>query len=152
MVNNTRFYERSTAAHNTVVVCGQNSSQVWAAHRVARRARVQVFCDEEERIVAVHDGYKRLGCLHTRKVEKVGKYIRITDEVDREGTAYLHFMPKENVVLDGNRLLGSDYCIEFDGAREIEPFTSMYSPEFNKREERRSFRISFDRRLETIIQ
>ena len=90
--------------------------------------------------------------LNTRKVEKVGKYIRITDEVDREGTAYLHFMPKENVVLDGNRLLGSDYCIEFDGAREIEPFTSMYSPEFNKREERRSFRISFDRRLETIIQ
>ena len=69
-----------------------------------------------------------------------------------EGTAYLHFMPKENVVLDGNRLLGSDYCIEFDGAREIEPFTSMYAPEFNKREERRSFRISFDRRLETIIQ
>ena len=85
-------------------------------------------------------------------MEKVGKYIRITDEVDREGTAYLHFMPKENVVLDGNRLLGSDYCIEFDGAREIEPFTSMYAPEFNKREERRSFRISFDRRLETIIQ
>ena len=151
-VNNTRFYERSTAAHNTVVVCGQNSSQVWAGHRVARRARVQILCDEEERIAAVHDGYKRLGCLHTRKVEKVGKYIRITDEVDREGTAYLHFMPKEDIVLEGNRLLGSDYCIEFGGARGIEPFTSMYAPEFNKREERRSFRISFDRRLETIIQ
>ncbi len=151
-VNNTRFYERSTAAHNTVVVFGQNSSQVWAGHRVARRARIQVLCDEEKRIVAVHDGYKRLGCLHTRKMEKMEEHIRIVDEIDCEGTAYLHFMPKENIVFDGNRLIGSDYCIEFDGAREIEPFTSMYAPEFNKREERRSFRISFARKLETIIQ
>ena len=32
-----RCYERSTAAHNTVVVDGQDSSEVWAAHRVGRR-------------------------------------------------------------------------------------------------------------------
>ena len=32
-----RSYERSTAAHNTVVIDGQNSSEVWAAHRVGRR-------------------------------------------------------------------------------------------------------------------
>ena len=151
-VNNSRFYERSTAAHNTVVISGQNSSQVWAGHRVARRARVKVLCDEEERVIAVHDGYKRLGCLHTRKVEKMKEHLRIVDEIDCEGVAYLHFMPKEDIVLDGDRLMGPDYCIELKGAREIEPFTSMYAPEFNKREERRRFRISFDRRLETIIQ
>ena len=32
-----RSYERSTAAHNTVVMDGRNSSEVWAAHRVGRR-------------------------------------------------------------------------------------------------------------------
>ena len=32
-----RSYERSTAAHNTVVIDGQNSSEIWAAHRVGRR-------------------------------------------------------------------------------------------------------------------
>lgn len=32
-----RSSERSTAAHNTVVIDGQNSSEVWAAHRVGRR-------------------------------------------------------------------------------------------------------------------
>ncbi len=42
--------------------------------------------------------------------------------------------------------------VVLDGICEIEPFTSMYVPEFNKREERRSFRISFARKLETIIQ
>ena len=34
-----RTYERSTRAHNTVEVDGENSSEVWAAFRVARRAR-----------------------------------------------------------------------------------------------------------------
>ena len=119
---------------------------------MARRARGKVLCDEEERVIAVHDGYKRLGCLHTRKVEKMKEHLRIVDEIDCEGVAYLHFMPKEDIVLDGDRLMGPDYCIEINGAREMEPFTSTYAPEFNKREERRSFRISFDRRLETIIQ
>ena len=32
-----RNYERSTKAHNTVVIDGQNSSEVWASHRVGRR-------------------------------------------------------------------------------------------------------------------
>ena len=32
-----RSYERSTKAHNTVVIDGKNSSEVWASHRVGRR-------------------------------------------------------------------------------------------------------------------
>ena len=33
-----RNRQRSTAAHNTVEVDGENSSEVWAGFRVARRA------------------------------------------------------------------------------------------------------------------
>ncbi len=32
-----RSYERSTMAHNTVVIDAQNSSEVWSSHRVGRR-------------------------------------------------------------------------------------------------------------------
>lgn len=32
-----RSYERSTRAHNTVVIDGRDSSEVWASHRVGRR-------------------------------------------------------------------------------------------------------------------
>jgi uncharacterized heparinase superfamily protein len=35
-----RQLERGTAAHSTVVVDGENSSEVWGGFRVARRARV----------------------------------------------------------------------------------------------------------------
>lgn len=41
-----RSYERSTAAHNTVVVDGRNSSEVWAAHRVGGRCRP--LCPKEQ--------------------------------------------------------------------------------------------------------
>lgn len=58
---------------------------------------MRVICDEEERVVGQHDGYKRLGTLHTRGVEKIGENIRIVDEIDGEGCAYLHFMPEERL-------------------------------------------------------
>ena len=59
-----RAYERSTAAHSTVEVAGENSSEVWAAFRVARRAR-PFGLEIEERagevvVACAHDGYRRL--------------------------------------------------------------------------------------------
>ena len=59
-----RQRQRATAAHNTVVVDGRDSSEVWSAFRVARRARVHdVVCAETDgalRLSAWHDGYRRL--------------------------------------------------------------------------------------------
>jgi uncharacterized heparinase superfamily protein len=59
-----RAYERSTAAHNTAEVDGTDSSEVWGAFRVGRRARARwlatyahggaVVC------AASHDGYRHL--------------------------------------------------------------------------------------------
>ncbi|WP_302138689.1 heparinase II/III family protein [Halomonas alkalicola] len=59
-----RHRQRSTAAHNTVVVDGVNSSEVWAGFRVARRARPgPVGIDVQPKgltITGSHDGYRRL--------------------------------------------------------------------------------------------
>ena len=38
-----RQRQRGTAAHNTVVIDGENSSEVWAGFRVARRARARLL-------------------------------------------------------------------------------------------------------------
>lgn len=57
-----RELERSTAAHNTVVLDGQSSSEMWGAFRVGRRARVvamdATLSDTEVRVEATHDGYR----------------------------------------------------------------------------------------------
>jgi len=62
--NDQRRLERSTAMHNTVIVDGQDSSEVWDAFRVARRARVRDVSvsrsDGDLIIEAAHDGYRRL--------------------------------------------------------------------------------------------
>lgn len=60
-----RLRQRGTAAHNTVEVNGENSSEVWSSFRVARRARPRnvawVEKNGELRVRAAHDGYTRLG-------------------------------------------------------------------------------------------
>jgi uncharacterized heparinase superfamily protein len=59
-----RAHERSTAAHSTVEIAGESSSEVWAAFRVARRARPFGLSIEErgDEVVVrcAHDGYRRL--------------------------------------------------------------------------------------------
>ncbi len=58
-----RLRQRGTVAHNTVVVDGQDSSEVWAGFRVARRARpvdLEVVHNGGIVVSCAHDGYRRL--------------------------------------------------------------------------------------------
>lgn len=83
-----RKYDRSTAAHNTVCVDGQDSSEVWHIFRVGRRAKpknVQVEIDASGMTVsAAHDGYRHLPGQPTpwRQVQVSEKgALRIRDEI-----------------------------------------------------------------------
>jgi len=86
-----RQWERSTAAHNTVEIDGQNSSEVWDGFRVARRAYPVGLKSAEEgsalRATCAHDGYARLRGrpMHRRAVEVSEGAIRWTDEVTGSG-------------------------------------------------------------------
>jgi len=59
-----RLRQRGTAAHSTLVLDGQDSSEVWGGFRVARRARIHNVGLERQadrlRLRAEHDGYARL--------------------------------------------------------------------------------------------
>lgn len=58
-----RLRQRGTVAHNTVVVDGQDSSEVWVGFRVARRARpvgLNVVRSGGIVVSCAHDGYRRL--------------------------------------------------------------------------------------------
>lgn len=59
-----RHRQRSTSAHNTLEVDGQNSSEIWAGFRVARRAHpfnVNVSVGETRVVVSgSHNGFQRL--------------------------------------------------------------------------------------------
>ncbi len=73
-VSKERLRQRETSAHNTVVVNGKNSSEVWSGFRVARRAGInnrnigQVSSEQIVQFSASHNGYKKQGvnCIHER--------------------------------------------------------------------------------------
>lgn len=92
-----RTRQRGTAAHNTVVVDGRDSSEVWAGFRVARRARpqgLQVLCENGVKVVCSHNGYRRLPGrpVHTRQWLFDGTSLVVEDRVSgRFGRAEARF-------------------------------------------------------------
>ncbi len=96
-----RFRQRSTAAHSTIEVDGQSSSEVWSGFRVARRARVVKIekneLEDKFEFLAIHDGYTRLPnkSKHKRQWNLGVDYLEILDEVSGRNNSvqtrfYLH--------------------------------------------------------------
>lgn len=96
-----RLAERSTAAHNTVEVDEQSSSEVWAEFRVARRARIRDRQIQTNTLpfetTATHDGFRRFGGpLHKRRWMLGPNQLTIEDELNgswRNATARLRILP-----------------------------------------------------------
>lgn len=81
-----RLRQRRTAAHNTVVIDDQDSSEVWGGFRVARRARpigLRVIAGNGVDVKCGHDGYARLpgSPIHTRRWVVDGRSLTIDDDV-----------------------------------------------------------------------
>lgn len=98
-----RLKERETRSHNTVVVSGQNSSEVWDGFRVARRASVSKVNIADDGIYttlnAQHDGYSRFcpNLNHERAVSLSEHYMVVKDNMsvpERKSTAYYYLSPQ----------------------------------------------------------
>ncbi|GIV57690.1 MAG: hypothetical protein KatS3mg042_0603 [Rhodothermaceae bacterium] len=120
-----RDYVRSTAAHNTVTVDGQDQIECWGSFRVARRAAPVVEHIEAGgktmRFAGRFEGYARLlgdGLVHRREVEvdAAQRVVTVRDRVDGRGRhrveSRLHFHPEvaveagEAVVFERNEAVG----------------------------------------------
>jgi uncharacterized heparinase superfamily protein len=97
-----RQRQRSTAAHNTVEVDGENSSEVWSGFRVARRAYpgdVELAQTADQlQVGGSHDGYQRLpGCVtHSRQWTLGGDRLHVLDTLSghpRSAIARFHLHP-----------------------------------------------------------
>jgi uncharacterized heparinase superfamily protein len=96
-----RAHERATAAHSTVEVEGQSSSEVWAGFRVGRRARPEtphVAHGGEISISCGHDGYAHLAGhpIHRRRWSFDDASLTVDDTVTSTSTraiARFHLAP-----------------------------------------------------------
>lgn len=90
-----RQWERSTAAHNTICVDGQDQSEVWGSFRCARRAVPGPISaqDEVDRLSVRADLTTADGIRLARLVEMTPTELRITDESSAPALARLHVQP-----------------------------------------------------------
>jgi uncharacterized heparinase superfamily protein len=140
-----RRYNRGNDGHNTVTIDGENQSEVWGAHRCARRARplygrLRKQEDGSLLFAGAHDGYRRLKGqpIHHRTIIWSGETYLIEDRVEGQEShdleSRLHIHPTLSVeVADGSAMIraGADLLatISTKGGM-IEATDGWYCPEF----------------------
>lgn len=131
--NERRQYERGTSAHNTVVVHGMDSSEVWSGFRLGKRARVAVISDTRNKIEACHDGYGKSN-IHRRVFEIGDDFFRITDSVKSMCPAinYIH-LASGIIVLETSqdRIITDLGILQIDNAQHVEVVENSISCEYN---------------------
>ena len=165
-VSPARQYERSTRAHNTVVVNNKNSSEVWGGFRVARRAYpFDLKIEELENFVNIscaHDGYKRLdgSPIHRRCWQFSKNSLIIKDHIDgyyKSAHSYFHFHPSIAIIKNKNGF----WNIEMPNGQQVilqvkegEPFieTSYYSPEFGKKFNTQCLKVALDKKKGACVK
>ena len=72
-----------------------NQTEVWNSFRVARRAKVKIIDENDSSLKACHDGYKRMGFIHTRLYKWKKNKVIINDffnkSTNHKLVAFFHF-------------------------------------------------------------
>ncbi|MBS6396208.1 MAG: heparinase II/III family protein [Clostridiales bacterium] len=147
-----RRYFRSTAAHNTVVIDGQEQSECWGEHRVARRiSEVSGSCSDTwiRGKLTTCQGRHQSRCIEIKE-----NLVEIWDLVQGHAQAYLHLAPEYVYRVQGRKVLvqdrdGQTVCeIQSMPKDQLLVHTEgeicSYAPEFGKVEEIQVLEISWD--------
>ena len=154
-IGDRRNLERSTQAHNTVVVNNRNQSEVWGGFRVAKRAVTSILKKKMDEIVASHDGYKKMGITHTRKFNFDSEGLKIVDSLSNKGQGvfYLHLYPGSTLIQkDKNSfIVNNTVHIHFSKADSFVIENYTYAESYNKYEDGKRIAVRFTTYLETEI-
>jgi uncharacterized heparinase superfamily protein len=163
-IGDVRQYERSTQAHNTVVINDLNSSEVWAGFRVARRAYPQDLIITEVKdsvlISCAHNGYSRLrgNPVHRRTCRFSETAMLVEDRIEgscEDAAAYFHLHPSVDVepisknrwnlrMYTGGRIV---FYVE-QGVGELA--NSYYAPEFGQRLEAPCIKVTLSNQCSCV--
>lgn len=144
-----RMLQRSTKAHNTLQIGGQDSSETWSGFRLGRRAKItgrnvntlnsKLFATGE------HDGYMRgkLRTAHSRSWELSETSLRVIDSITKleketpvTGRLYLHpntrviDVTSDTIFLELNNR--QRICANFSGIKNLSIQPSVWAKEFGQ--------------------
>jgi uncharacterized heparinase superfamily protein len=130
-----RMRQRGTSAHSTVEIDRANSSDVWGAFRVARRARVfdvkTGATGEGVWVEGAHDGYRHRPCraIHRRSWLLASASLTVTDTVEGEVThAVARFLLHPDAASAGTEIVS----FHPEPAVPVTRVPSSWHPEFGR--------------------
>ena len=152
--NDQRRDQRSTMAHNTVSIDNENSSEVWHAFRVAKRAAITHREWSTFYAIGEHDGYSRIHKdMHHRRKWQFGEHcIYMTDTISGHGVCnidlHLHCHPTIFANIENGRVIFSRdeqpiVSITFPPDCHIEINNSKWHPRFGEAIDNQSIQVSF---------
>src|SRR5205823_2364247 len=163
-----RRYERSTAAHNTVRIDGEDQAEIWASFRVGRRPKVGRLAggvtSELCFVRGEHYAYQHRGVIHSRMIVLTPRDSwMVIDSLSGKGKhlveSFIHFHPAvrvENVNNPARRAVGTastrwamrfaeqQYFLTTLGPGELMARESWYAPEFGLRQHRTTLHWSWE--------
>ncbi len=153
--NNRRQLERSTRSHNTVMFDNAEQTEIWASHRVGRRAKVKILKDTETELSARHNGYRRLGASHTRTFQVHPGKLIISDRMDgpsqKSSVAFFHFFPGIAPLIADQEIITPLARLKFEGSAGIVLKNYEYARGFNDLKKGIVAEVSFRSGLQTNI-
>lgn len=141
-ISDERLRQRKTAAHNTVEVDGQDSSEVWSGFRVARRAypTVPAILESGNQVTVncSHNGYLRLPgkVTHNRDWLFTSSSISIKDTLIgtyETAIAHYHIHPDIKVLVSGQNATLTLSCgrqLTVEASQNIFLEDTTWHPEF----------------------
>lgn len=143
-----RLRQRGTSAHSTVVIDGQDSSEVWSGFRVGRRARpfgIELRDDGGVlRATGAHDGYRHLpgAPVHRRTWELGDDGLTLRDRIEGRGgqlaEVIFHLAPGVVPIhVDQSRVelrteAGGMLAVVLVRDRQVKVVPSSWHPEFGR--------------------
>jgi hypothetical protein len=157
-IGEKRSYERSTNAHNTVEVSGQNQSEVWGGFRVGRRAQVQIHTQLAQELCASHNGYKKtLAADHSRSFTFDDNVITIEDVISAskplpsKALFHLYAGYEIEVISKTEVLLNKTITMRFTGVNKFEVLNYELADGYNKYLPAQYLSVEFNKELQTSI-
>lgn len=150
-----RSYERSTQAHNTVMISNRDQSEVYGSFRVGRKAGVFNIRENGSRISASHNGYKMIGAIHHRTFDFGDREIIIIDRIEPgnhlPASAFFHVHKNCSLRFRDGKLISKFVQIGFEGAGSVQLCDTWTAPAFGIRLPAKKIRVDFTGELITRI-
>lgn len=155
-----RDWERSTLAHNTLSINGDNSAEVWAGFRVGRRLKVNIIEENNGFIHVSHDGYRKQKVKVFRKFDVTNGFIEIMDilEIDSLNPSVniqFYFHPDIEITQINASVFQIEQSlkIEFIGEQKVELCEYNYGIGYNRLATAKKITVSLlTNSLKTIIK